>query len=84
MLGGVMPPCYFWCIIMAIAVYRKGNSHVVDGTPCEIVLCLDVEEMNYYLKNGCVKNEKELLVSKKEESKEVTHQKHNGNKNFHR
>lgn len=80
MLGGVMPPCSFWCIIMAIAVYKKGDTHVVNGVPCEIVLCADIEEMNFHLRSGCVHDEKELLSPKKEESKEVSQQ----NKKFNK
>lgn len=55
---------------MAIAVYKKGNKHLVNGVPCEIVLCIDVSDMNAQLENGCVHDEKELLVSEEKESSE--------------
>lgn len=55
---------------MAIAVYKEGDKHTVNGVRCEIVLCIDAADMNARIKEGCVHNEKELL-NKKEKSKKV-------------
>jgi len=54
---------------MAIMLYRKGESHTIQGVQCDIMRC-DLKDMPTYLEQGWVNSPEDLKTKKKAKPKE--------------
>lgn len=50
---------------MAIALYKKGNTHIIKGVECEMTLC-QVSSLQNMLNAGWVANVKDLVEDAEE------------------